>query len=271
MTESLTWWIVQFALNFMDFVMMYFISHAMMKRYIRVEWFHTLLCLIYVIALAPVIYFDGHLFRIISFLLLSIMTKTIIKRAHLSDLIMIYILSLLILLFIQFPLAGGIWLADQIFNIYTPLLFLLVQFTSTVMIIILCQKLHWYKWFNAVQTHVVLKLLVCFTTLAFFIPTAILNFEYSLSYFLLLTLGLVLASFILIPAFIKLYKSVTTIISIKKLQSRLLGLWLDMENEEDIDVFKAHFKTTMREFDVELPLFNDEQNKHTTKKEDMLE
>jgi len=257
MTESLIWWGVQFALNFLDFTMMYFISHAMMKRHMRVEWKHVALCLIYTITLAPVLYFfDAYLFRVVSVISHLIAVKLIIKRAELNDLIIIYVVSVLVIIPVQVPLAGGIWLADQIFDIYAPFTFLLTQVISTVVIIILCRKFHWYKWFNAIQSNYMLKLIVCLTVLIILVPIAISNFEYTLSYFLILTLGFVLAGATLIPAFIKLYKDVSNIVSVKELKSSLFSLWLDMADEEDIGVFKEHFEATVNEFDVDLPTFN---------------
>lgn len=269
MTNSIIWWGVQFALGFMDFVMMYFISHAMMKRYMSVEWKHVALCLIYTLVLAPVLYFfDGHIFRIVSTIFLLVATKIIIKRADLNDLIIINVVSFLVVVPVQVPLAGVIWLADQIFEIYAPFTFLLVQIPSTIVIIILCKKLHWYKWFNAIQSNYMLKLIVCLTVLIIFIPFSILNFEYNLPYFLLLTLGFVLTGAILIPTFIKLYTDGVTVISVKALKSSLLGMWLDMADEQDINVFKEHFKTTMNELGVDLPPFN--QTPYQDKKDGVL-
>jgi len=256
MTEILTWWSVQFALNFMDFVIMYFISHKMMKQYMKVKWFHVGLAALYTLVVAPIGYFDGNLLRVASAISLLFATKLIIKRAEMNDLIMIYVMSLLSIGVIQIPVSGGVWVVDQISDISEPFSFLISQAISTVIIILLCRKFHWYKWFNAIKTNGVLKLLVCLAGLAILIPMAIINFEYNLSYFLLLTLGIVLAGSVLVPTFIKLYQDVSNIISVKELESSLFGMWLDMADEQDIDVFKEHFKTTVREFDIILPTFS---------------
>ena len=265
MTESLTWWGVQLALGFMDFLIMYLISHKMMKRYVSIEWTHVGLAVLYTLIVSPVMYFDGHLFRIMSVVSSLIAVKLIIKRAKLNDLIMIYVLSLLIIGMVQLPFAGGVWLINQAMDIYSSFSFLITQTISTVIAFLLCRKIHWYKWFNAVQSNYVLKLLVCLTALTILIPMAILNFEYNLSYFLLLTLGFVLSSFALVPLFIKLYRDTAVTISIKELKSSLFGMWLDMANEKDIEVFKGYFKATVSEFGVDLPTFSPTTNQTETK------
>jgi len=257
MTEYLIWWSVQFSLSFMDFVMMYFISHAMMKKYIRVEWMHVVLCLIYTIIIAPIFYFfDGFTFRFVSIPFLLALTKFIIQRIKISDLIMIYVMSFLIVGVVQIPIAGAIWLINHFFNIHDSIPFFLGQSISIVVVILLCQKLHWHKWFNAVQSHNILKLIVCLASLVVLIPTAIINFEYSISYFLLLTLAFVLAGAVLVPIFVTLYKDVVDIISIKNFKSSLRGWWLDMEDEKDAEVLKHHFKETVGDYGIDLPEFN---------------
>jgi len=254
MTESLTWWIVQFALSLMDFVMMYFISHAMMKRYVKVEKFHIGLAVLYTVLVAPTFYFfDGHIFRFASVISHLIAIKIIIKRTKIPDLIMILVMSLLITSVIQIPIAGGVWLANQTLDVYMPFAFLIGQALTATVITILCQKLHWYKWFDALQANIGLKMGTCLLGLIVLIPMAIINFEYQLSYFLLLTLIFVLASFVLLPTFMDLSRQAVDNISNKKLKNHLFGLWLDIAEEQDVDVVKAEFKANASELGVALP------------------
>jgi len=243
----------------MDFVMMYVISHAMMKKYINVEWPHVVLCMIYTIVLAPVLYFfDGYIFRVVSIPILLGAIKLIIRRINFNDIIMIYMISLLIIGVAQIPILGGFWLVNYLFVVYDSVLLFLSQVISTVVVILICQKFYWYKWFDAVQSHHILKLIVCLVALIILIPMAIINFDYNISYFLLLTLAFVLGGALLVPIFIKLYRDVVDVISIRDFKSTLFGMWLDMKDEKDIENFKRNFSETVNEFGLALPQFKSE-------------
>jgi len=260
MTEVVIWWVVQFALSFMDFVMMYFISHKMMKRYMKVEWHHVVLAILYTALVAPIGYFDGYLFRVVSIIVMLISIKIIIRRAEISDLIMIYIISLLTVGVIQIPLAGGIWLVNQVIEIFSPFSFLLTQMISTIVIVILCKKFHWYKWFNSIQDNPKLKIFISLIGLLVLIPMAIMNFKYSLSYFLLLTLGAVLAGAAIIPACITLYERTVDRMSPKKLRYRMTKLWFEINEKENNEEFKDDFEAFASELGVDLPPLQDKKD-----------
>ena len=259
MTESLTWWVVQFSLSFMDFIIMYFISHAMMKRYMSVEWTHVALGLIYTIIVAPIFYFDQHLFRLVGMILILTSTKMIIKRTELSDLIMICIMSILMSGIIQVPIAGGVWLFRQGFEMNDSIVMLIAQIIGMIVVMIVCRQLKWFKWFDVVQSNSVLKLMLFLTALVILIPMAIINFERSLSYFLLLTLGFVLAGGVLIPIFNKLYKDSVGIVLPKEVKHRFSELWFDLRDEQDAEVIKNNLKTVVREYGFDLPKFPDQK------------
>lgn len=257
MTESLMWWIVQFSLSFMDFVIMYFISHAMMKRYMSVEWKHIALGLIYTMTVAPIFYFDHNLARIVSVLMLLVITKIMIMRTKLRDLIMIYVMSILITVVVQAPIAGGVWLFRQVLEMNESIVMLIAQIIATIVVMIMCRQLKWFKWFDVVQSNHVLKLMLFMIALVILIPIAIINYEHSLSYFLLLTLGFVLAGGVLIPIFNKLYKDSVGIVLPVEVKHRFSDLWFDLRDEQDAEVIKNNLKTVVREYGFELPKFPD--------------
>ena len=57
MIGSPLWWYTQFAINFLDFVIMYVFVHTIVRSKIKIKVTHVLFCVAYKLALAPVSYF----------------------------------------------------------------------------------------------------------------------------------------------------------------------------------------------------------------------
>jgi hypothetical protein len=120
MRDSSTWWSFQFSLNSLEFVMIYFLSHALIKKYVKAKVQHVILCLCYTIAMSPVFFFEGDFIRVIGSLFMLLIIKAIIKRSDVGNLLIIYVLLLIVP-----PLFLIIWLVKILINFYLPIMFLI--------------------------------------------------------------------------------------------------------------------------------------------------
>jgi len=253
MAEGLTWWIIQFGLNFLDFVMIYFISHALMKKYMMVKAQHVALCLFYTIAMAPVFYFfDGYIYRIVATILALFILKAIVKRGSFSDLLTIYAVFLIMTGVIPAPMGAIIWVIIESGEFNQSFIFLIAQSLTTIAIIFVCKKFKWHSLFNRIQSDTVLKLIFYMLSLILLMATFILNFEYQFSYFLFFVIAVVLIGLALFPVMVKLYQDRVKVISTHDSINSLLSTALSMMGETDPEAIKDAFKQHANDLGVDL-------------------
>ena len=105
------WWCVQFALNFLDFVMVYLVAHALTRRLITIKLPHVLFCVSYTLAMAPVFYYlGGHIYTLLSSIFMLLVIKMIAKGRRLSDLVIMLSVSFAIIFVTQLPIVSLTWI-----------------------------------------------------------------------------------------------------------------------------------------------------------------
>lgn len=162
MNDVWIWWVVQFILSSLDFIMIYFLSHTLMRKYIIVKLPHILLGIAFTVITSLAFYFlDGFTGRIINHLLSMIMVKFMIRRSSIGDLIVIYMLSLILMFgIIQAPIVGIMLLISQLLGLREPAFLIISQTLTAVVLVPVCKKFKCHKHFYAIHANVVLKLVL---------------------------------------------------------------------------------------------------------------
>lgn len=258
MNEALIWWGVQFFLSSLDFVMMYFISHTLLKKYIIVKYQHILLVVTYTIIASLTFYFlDGFSARITNYILFLTMFKFTIWRSSLNDLIVIYLLSFIIMVGIaQSPIVFMMWLITQLLEIRQSLFFIIVQGLTFVAVIFLCKKFKWHKLFYAVQVNIVLKLILVMFAFFIFIIIIVLNLKYNVLYLFFSALGILVVGGVLFPVIVKLYKNTLDIMNVHDLKNELLSTAFAMKEMDDPEEIKMMYNELAMQFGIDVGKLN---------------
>ena len=247
MSGTLFEWSIQFGLSLFDFVQVYVLAHALTRVKVKVNLLHISLGLIYALVMTPIYFlFGGYVFRIIGILLLVFGMKWITKR-NLSDWLVIHAIFLVIGVFAQFLPFFMLSLS----NLNSWLISLFTQMISTGILIGICKKFKLNKIFNAVQALTALKLVLFFLALLILFFFFIVNFEWSIPYFLLFALVSILIGLALSPVLIKLYYQSIGMISVHDLKNSLLSMGVTMD-DMDFSTFKEKFKTMSKQFGMDL-------------------
>jgi len=253
MSESWIWWVAQFGLNILDFVMMYIISHTLMKKYIIVKRQHIILCLIYTFIAGFFFYLlHGFIVRIVNQLILMVMIKFMIKRSELSDLLIIYMLSFIIIGIVQLPIASVIWAVNQSFDFEQSIIFIIIQIFTITVVVPVCKKFKWHQLFYAIHSNIVLKLVFFVCAFLILVIASILNFEYSVSYLFFSTLGILLAGLVLFPIIVQLYRNTIDIISVHDLKNDLLSTAVAMRSVHDPEEIKRMYYELTNELGIDV-------------------
>ena len=253
MSESWIWWVVQVGLNILDFVMLYVISHALMKKYIVVKRQHVIFCIIYTVIVGIAGYLlDDFNTRIISQLILMTMIKFMIKRSDLSDLLIIYMFSFVIMGVVQTPIVVIIFLFNQLFEFVQPVILLIAQILTVSAVVPICKNFKWNKLFYAIHANVILKLTLFIFAFLILIVMFALNFEYYIVHLIFLTLGILLVGLAIFPIIVQLYRNAIDIISVYDLKNDLLSMSIAMKNMNDPEEIKQMYYEFANEFDVDV-------------------
>ena len=253
MNDRLIWWGVQFSLNFLDFVMLYVIAHALMKKYIKITRQQVVFGVIYTFAVAPVFYFfDGYIARFLSHLVLMIMIKLMIKRSEISDLLLIYIFSFLMFGIIQTPIVSIVWLLNQAFELGYSITLVIAQILTAIAVVPVCRKFNWNKHFYAIHANIVLKLILFIFASVFLTILSILNFEYQIMHFLSFLLLILLVGLVLFPVMMKIHQYRIKSISTHDAINSLLSTAVSMIGETDPEVMRNLFKKHASDLGVDL-------------------
>ena len=242
------WWGGQFALNFLDFLMLYIVTHKMVKRYIKITPVHVLFCVAYTISLAYVFYFaGGHVFRFVIFICMLLLIKLIDKNQSLGSSFIILILYTVILSMAQFPAFAFIVSINTQLMLESPIEFLIGQLISAVLIFLICWKFRLNRWFNAVQKNPVLKLILLIAFLVFTTLQSFMNYEYDPFSLLFYTITSIIIALTLYPVIVKLYHNSIALHLIHDLDNHLNGLLATLEETEDSNTIKNQIKYMAKE------------------------
>ena len=251
MTGSLTWWIVQFSITFLDFVMLYLLAHAILKRKITFNITHVIYLILYTAIVAPMYLVDTYFFRVVGILLLLLILKLVSKRGF-GDVAIIYCLSFFIIATIQVPLVTVVWLFYELLDFQRPFVFLIVQLLTTVAVVFACRKLKLNQWFHALQINTVMRLILFLLALLILLVVFILNFEYQLTYLLFFATAIVFVVAVLYPIFIKLYHNFIGIISVHDLKNSLLSVAITISDMDDPKEIKKIFGKFSKDFGMDV-------------------
>jgi len=247
MTENVFWWFTQFSVNFLDFVMLYVVMHALLKQRLTFKIKHLALAILYTMIVAPIGYFDNYGLRVAGILFFILVVKLIAKRG-LSDIVLIYIIFMTMTLLIQPIVLLPLW----IFGLNQSVTFLVGQTLTTMVLILICTKFKLNQWFYALQINAVLKLMFCVVFFLLLIVVFILNFEYHITYFIFFTTTIFLTGITLFPIITKLYHHSIGMISVHDLQNSLLSMGIAMENTDNIEDVRKMIRKHSKKFGMDL-------------------
>ena len=246
MIGSPLWWGVQVAVNFLDFFMVYMVTHFMRKRKFNVKQLHVLMCMVYSLTLALVFYYLGsYIFRVIVYISMLLVIFMVTERRSLVDLVVAYIICSAMVLIVQNPIATILWLINTQVQIIFPINFLIVQFITTLIMILLCRKLNINSWFNIIQKNIVLKLISIAIILISDIILFILNFEYDLLFLLSSSVFIIIFVISIFTILKKFYYNLQSGFIANKLTNSLFSLEttiLDKENVDNTEFIKAELQ-----------------------------
>ena len=247
------WWTIQPILNFLDFVMVYSITHAAIRRRIEVKPAPVLFAVVSALVLTPVFYFlGGHVFRLISSACVLLFIKLITRRRSLVDLAIIFAICSALVIVVSFPAAALVWSVNSRLTLEYPIDFLIAQSIVTTLLILMCKKLKLSQWFSAVQRNIVLKLVLLIVILIFFIIVSVWYFEYDLL-FLFVSTGAIIAICIpLLPVLMKLYHNALGMIAVHDLKNSLIALEIAMRDMENIGVLKEEVRHIAKSVGVDM-------------------
>ena len=250
MDRSITWWIVQFSIIFLEVVMIYVLTHAIFKRKIAVSFEHIVWALLYTAIVAPLYLVDTYVLRTVS-LSFGMFIIWLISKRGIGDLAIVCTLILTIMTIIQMPIFAIVWVAYEFIGFYRPFLFLISQLLTVATVILVSKKLKLNQWFHALQINHVLRQIVFISALLLLIVAFVSNFEYQLTFLLFFTMALVFVVIVLWPIFIKLYHDSIGIISIHDLKNRLLSATIAATRTNDPDEIRKLLNDLSQEFGID--------------------
>ncbi|MCL1989856.1 MAG: GHKL domain-containing protein [Defluviitaleaceae bacterium] len=245
--NELALWVIQISLSTLDFVMLYFIVHALVKRRIKLNVQDILWGMGHVLISALSFrLLDGHLARAINILTFVFVIKYMFKR-NFADTVTFYAISFVVST-VQLPVAVVV----SLFSLQQELLLLLIQLLTFPFVLLICKYAKPNKLFNAIQANLMLKQILLILTFIFLMIAFIMNFEYGITYLLISLTGFFLIGLALIPLIMKLYRQSLGMMSVHDLKNNLLSIGIAMENMHDIDVLKHKFREHAKQFGMDL-------------------
>jgi len=248
MDGTLFQWGVQFALSALDFLMVYVIMHAVVKKRMKLNFRDVILGITFGLILATIAPFlDGHSARVVNIIAFIVVIKFSLKR-NLADTLVVYMLSFMSNAIIQILILTVI----SLFELQLEFSFLIVQAATIPFILLICKYVKLNKWFNAIQANIVLKQILFIATLIVLVVFFVWNFEYEVTYLLFFILIFSLIGLALFPIIMKLYYQTIGMISVHDLKNNLLSIGIAMENMDDINVLKDKFREHAKQFGMDL-------------------
>jgi len=246
---SLPWWSILLTVNLLDFVMVYIIAHAMLKRRVAFKWDHVGLAVVYTAIVGLSYYFlGGYFLRIISTSLLVFSIKYVSKYRNLKEALVIYAMSFLLIAIIQ----SFILVIISLFGWNQELTFFTIQIFTAGAIVGCCKKFKLNRLLYALQMNIVLKLILSIISLLILITLFFLNFNHHFLHYLYFSIVAVLIGIVLIPLLLTTYQKVIGLISVHDLHNSLLSMGIMIEDIDDPELIKAKFKTLSKEFGMDL-------------------
>ena len=248
--NSLIWWIVQFIVTFLEFVKVYMLTHAILKRRIKFNSKHIAIMLLFTGFVAPIAYVDGYIFQIVINIVMLLVMKYFSKRT-LGDVVIIYGLILVVFVFNEAPVFFVMTLLNNLFDIYEPFLFLIGQLLATFGITFVCLKLKPNRWFYTLQINVVLRLVLFVAALILLIIIFLLNFEFNIFQTLFFTTTIIGIGIVTYPIVLNLYHNTIGIISVHDLINCLLSVAYAIFNLDDPKKIKEIFNEFLRDIGLD--------------------
>ena len=269
------WWGVQFALNFMDFIIAYVIAHCVVRRKIKVMPSHVLFCVVNTLALAPVFYLaGGYVFRIMVSLCMLFLIKMVTERKELGDLLIIFALYFIIVFIVQLPIGVIVWLVNNQIMLEFPLEFLVAQSMSVVAVLLVSQKFKFNQWFNAIEKNDFLKFMLFLVALITIATAFILNFEYGVLYLLFSAIIIIIIAIPLGSVLIKLYHKSIGKDTMHELANSLMSLGTAAEQNGASEATMNNIKRHAKKFGVDLDKIDEsiqeERNEKAQKNKDIM-
>ena len=253
MVGTTLWWAIQPILSLLDFVMVYIITHAAIRRRIEVRPVHILFAVVYALTLTPVFYFGGlHVYRLISYVCAILIIKIVTKRRNIVDLFIVFAICTALMIVLGLPaVALGLLANTQLMLVY-PLDFLVIQSIIVVLVILACKKLKLNQWFTAVKRNIVLKLVLLIIFLVFVVASSILSYEYDVMFFLVSTGAVIAIGLPLWPVLMNIYKNSLGMIAVHDLKNSLIALEIAMQDMTDIGVLKEEVRHIAKSVGVDM-------------------
>jgi len=241
-------WGVQFALSTLDFLMVYVIMHAVVKKRMKFNFRDIVLSLTFGLILTIIAPFlDGYSARVVNIIAFIVIVKLSLKR-NLADTLVVYMLSFMSTAIIQILILTAI----SLFEFQLEFSFLVVQVATVPFIFLIYRYVKLNKWFNAIQVNIIMKQILFIVTLIVLVVFFVWNFEYEITYLLFFILIFSLVGLALFPIIMKLYYQTIGMISIHDLKNNLLSIGIAMENMDDINVLKNKFREHAKQFGMDL-------------------
>jgi len=246
MNEHLAW-VSGFYISVLDFIILYVISHALMKKYIIVEKQHVLACIIFATVTRLGFYFlNPFVAQIITHMLAILLMNRILKRVSGNDMILIYVMWIMTMGVIQ-PIF--LTLAE-----FSPLSesasFPITQTLTLLIVIILSKMFKWYRVFHTIRSNWILKLILFIMFLIVITLISIWNFSPNGTF--LFTIMTIFSAIALFPIFVQVYQKVAGIISPEELRTNLFVTAVDMVEEPNPKIHYQIYAELAKQYSVDI-------------------
>ena len=256
MSEYLMMWVGQLSVSLLDFIIMFIVSYALMRKRISVSKQHVVFGVIFAIISSLAFYsLDGWSAQIISHLLLLIMFKKIIERANIQDMFIIYL--------IWFVTAGVIQAFFLALLSVLPLeqsaIFLIGQLITTGVIFVIYKTFKWDRVFHAIRSNILLKFSLFVLFLMMFILVSIINFE--LIYAVFSAIAIIFIAVAFFPVLAQLYHKSAGNISIEEIKTDLLTTAIDMVEEANPQLRYQRYTELAKQYGIDFSKLSESKRK----------
>jgi len=229
MSETLFMWGAQLLVSGLDFVMMYIVAHALMKKYIQVELSHVLLGVVLtVVTSVGFQQFGGSIvMQIVGQALTILSIKLFIPRAKGGDLLIIYLISSVLFAVTQ----ASIFAIVNMLDLNRSILFTIAQIFTLLVIVIICKNIKWYRLFHMIRSNFILKSVLAILAILALVAMFVLNLETDLVFFTVFATSVMLVVALLSPLLISAYQRVNGIITSEDLKTDLFLTAIEMVEE----------------------------------------
>jgi len=256
MSEYLIQWSGQFFISGLDFVIVYMVSHALVKKYIIVEKKHVLYGIVFTILTSLGFYFfGGWIGRIIDHIILLFLMKQIIKQVSGIDMMVVYFIWIVMLGVIQ----GVLLILISLLSLNQIATFLIAQTLTAIATFGVCKMFKWYRVFHTIRANLSLKLILFVTFFIFLIFASIYNFN--LINVAFSATAVVLVAVIIYPIFLQVYQRHAGIISIENIKNDLFITAIEMVEENDPEKKYQIYALLAKQYGIDVVSFPDKKKK----------